>query len=278
MTAAAARVPRPGPRPGAGHAVASERLRALVPPVGAAIVVLLLWEFLLQALGFAEFLLPRPTTIVTAFLQQWPVLQKGIVYTGGEALAGFLVGVSLGVIAAFATARWATAREALMPVAIAASSIPIIAMAPISSAWFGVESPLARIFIVTLMVFFPVMVNTVRGLTSVEAPALELMRSYAAGDVDTFRHVRIPNALPFVFTALRIAATLSVIGAVIGEYFGGPRYSLGIYISSEAYLFRYPNAWAGIVCACLIGTAFFAAVLVLERIAIPWHRADGRDA
>jgi NitT/TauT family transport system permease protein len=278
MTAASARVPQVGPRPGAGHAVVAERLRSLVPPVGAAIVVLLLWEFLLEALGFAEFLLPRPTTIVTAFIQQWPVLQKGIVYTGSEALAGFLVGVSLGVIAAFATARWATAREALMPVAIAASSIPIIAMAPISSAWFGVESPLARIFIVTLMVFFPVMVNTVRGLTSVEPSALELMRSYAAGDVDTFRHVRIPNALPFVFTALRIAATLSVIGAVIGEYFGGPRYSLGIYISSEAYLFRYPNAWAGIVCACVIGTAFFAAVLVLERIAIPWHRADGHDA
>jgi NitT/TauT family transport system permease protein len=273
VTAASVRAPRAGP----GHAVAGERLRALVPPVGAAVVVLLLWEFLLEALGFAEFLLPRPTTIVTAFVEQWPVLQKGILYTGFEALAGLVVGVTLGVIAAFATARWATAREALMPVAIAASSIPIIAMAPISSAWFGVESPLARIFIVTLMVFFPVMVNTVRGLTSVEPSALELMRSYAAGDVDTFRHVRVPNALPFVFTALRVAATLSVIGAVIGEYFGGPRYSLGIYVSSEAYLFRYPNAWAGIVCACLIGTVFFAAVLVLERIAIPWHRADGRD-
>ena len=274
MTAASAPVPRIGP----GHAVAGERLRAWAPPIGAAVVVLVAWEFLLQILGFAEFLLPRPTTILAAFAQQWPVLQKGILYTGFEALAGFVVGVTLGVIAAFATARWATAREALMPVAIAASSIPIIAMAPISSAWFGVESPLARIFIVTLMVFFPVMVNTVRGLTSVEPAALELMRSYAAGDVDTFRHVRIPNALPFVFTALRIAATLSVIGAVIGEYFGGPRYSLGIYISSEAYLFRYPNAWAGIVCACLIGTAFFAAVLVLERIAIPWHRGDGLEA
>ena len=274
MTAAAARVPRPG----SGHGVAAERARALLPPVGAAVVVLLAWEFLLGALGIAQFLLPRPTTILAAFADQWPVLQKGVLYTGFEALAGFVVGVTLGVVAAFATARWATAREALMPVAIAASSIPIIAMAPIASAWFGVESPLARIFIVTLMVFFPVMVNTVRGLTSVEPPALELMRSYAAGDVDTFRHVRVPNALPFVFTALRIAATLSVIGAVIGEYFGGPRYSLGIYISSEAYLFRYPNAWAGIVCACLIGTAFFAAVLVLERIAIPWHRGDGLEA
>ena len=274
MTAAAARVPRPG----SGHAVAAERARALLPPVGTAVVVLLAWEFLLGALGIAQFLLPRPTTILAAFADQWPVLQKGVLYTGFEALAGFVVGVTLGVVAAFATARWATAREALMPVAIAASSIPIIAMAPIASAWFGVESPLARIFIVTLMVFFPVMVNTVRGLTSVEPPALELMRSYAAGDVDTFRHVRVPNALPFVFTALRIAATLSVIGAVIGEYFGGPRYSLGIYISSEAYLFRYPNAWAGIVCACLIGTAFFAAVLVLERIAIPWHRGDGLEA
>jgi NitT/TauT family transport system permease protein len=274
VTAAPARLQRPVP----GHAVASERLRALVPPVGAAVVVLIAWEFVLQALGFAEFLLPRPTTILAAFVDQWPVLEKGILYTGYEALAGLVVGVTLGIVAAFATARWTTAREALMPVAIAASSIPIVAMAPISSAWFGVESPLARIFIITLMVFFPVLVNTVRGLTGIEPSALELMRSYAAGEVDTFRHLRIPNALPFVFTALRIAATLSVIGAVIGEYFGGPRYSLGIYISSEAYLFRYPNAWAGIVCACLIGTAYFAGVLVLERIAIPWHRGDGHEA
>jgi NitT/TauT family transport system permease protein len=100
------------------------------------------------------------------------------------------------------------------------------------------------------------------------------MRSYAAGDVAILRRLRVPNALPYFFTALKIAATLAVIGAVIGEYFGGPRYALGIYISSEAYVFRYPNAWAGIVMACLLGVAFYLAVLVLERLAIPWQTAQ----
>jgi NitT/TauT family transport system permease protein len=136
-----------------------------------------------------------------------------------------------------------------------------------------VESPLARIFIVTLMVFFPVMVNTVRGLTSVEASALELMRSYASTDSQTLRALRIPNALPYWFTALRIATTLSVIGAVVGEFFGGPLYSLGIYITLETGHSRYPTAWAAIVLACMLGIVLYLLVVVIERLALPWLTA-----
>jgi len=252
------------------------RVADVALPLGVFVAVIAVWEVALTALGVRQFLLPRPSVILAAVVDQWAVLQQGLLYTGAEALGGLVAGVGFGVLAAFATSRWATARELLMPIAVAASSIPIIAFAPITSAWFSSQSPLARIAIVTVMVFFPVLVNTVRGLTNVDPAAVELMRSYAAGDLAILRRLRIPNALPYFFTALKIAATLAVIGAVIGEYFGGPRFALGIYISSEAYVFRYPNAWAGILMACLLGIGFYLAVLVLERIAMPWQ-AGKRD-
>ncbi len=250
------------------------RLVDLLPALSVFVAVVLVWEVGLVVLGVKQFLLPRPSVIGGALVSEWQVLARGVVYTGLEALGGLALGVTLGVLAAFATARWATARETLMPLAVAASSVPIIALAPIMSAWFSSDSPAARIAIVTLMVFFPVLINTVRGLTEVDAAALELMDSYAAVPVQVLRKLRIPNALPYFFTGLKIAATLAVIGAVIGEYFGGPRYSLGIYITSEAYVFRYPNAWAAILLACLLGIAFYVAILVLERVLIPWHSSQ----
>jgi NitT/TauT family transport system permease protein len=121
------------------------------------------------------------------------------------------------------------------------------------------------------MTFFPMMINATRGLTTVEPAALELMHSYAASEAQVLRRLRIPNALPYIFTALRVTTTLSVIGAVVGEYFGGPTTALGIYITSEAGLFRYPNAWAAIVLACALGIVFYLGVIALERIVLPWH-------
>jgi NitT/TauT family transport system permease protein len=250
------------------------RLVDLLPPLTVFVAVVLVWEVGLVLLGVKQFLLPRPSAILEALVEEWPVLARGVVYTGLEALGGLALGVTLGIVAAFATARWATARETLMPLAVAASSVPIIALAPIMSAWFSSDSPAARVAIVTIMVFFPVLINTVRGLTDVDPSALELMHSYAAAPVQIVRKVRIPNALPFIFTGLKIAATLAVIGAVIGEYFGGPRYSLGIFITSEAYVFRYPNAWAAILLACLLGIGFYLTILVLERLFMPWHSSQ----
>jgi NitT/TauT family transport system permease protein len=247
------------------------RLRGALPPLVVFIAVILFWEFSLAALGVQQFLLPRPSVILGALIDQQANLSRAVVYTASEALGGLAIGCLLGVAAAFATARWLTAREALLPVAIAANSIPIIAFAPITNIWFGSENPVSRMAIVALMVFFPVMVNTVRGLTQVDPAALELMQACAASDWQILRQVRVPNALPYLFTALKVATTLSVIGAVVGEYFGGPRYALGIYITSEAYVFRYSNAWAAIVIACALGIGFYLVVLAVERVALPWH-------
>ena len=249
-----------------------QRSGSWIPPAVVFVVVLILWEQLFLLLDVKTFLIPRPSVIWTALLSEWPTtLQRGMLYTGTEALMGLLAGVSLGTLLGLATSRWATMRDTLVPLGTGMSTIPIIAFAPITLNWFGFESQLPRITIVALMTFFPVMVNTIRGLTQVEPAALELMDSYAASEGQVLRKVRIPNALPYWFTALKIAVTLSVIGAVVGEFFGGPLYSLGIYVTNQTGSFKYPNAWAAIVIACALGIGLYLIAVLLERLVLRWR-------
>ena len=248
-------------------------VREWLPPVAVFVAVLVLWEVSLLVLGVQSFLLPRPSAIASSLVSEWSTLVRGVAFTGLEAVGGLIIGVILGTLCGFATSRWATAREVLLPVAIGASTIPIIAFAPITLNWFGPESLLPRMTIVAVMVFFPVMVNTIRGLTNVDPGALELMSSYAASDRQTMTKLRGPNALPYWFTALRIATTLAVIGAVVGEFFGGPLYALGIYITLETGHSRYPSAWAAIVLACALGIVLYLIVAALERAIMPWAAA-----
>jgi len=183
--------------------MSGQAVREWLPAVIVFVVVLVVWEVSLLAFGIQSFLIPRPSVIAASLISEWPTLAKGIAFTGTEAVGGLIVGVALGTVGGLATARWATARELLLPVAIGASAIPIIAFAPITLNWFGPESILPRLTIVALMVFFPVMINTIRGLTYVEPAALELLSSYAASERQTMAKLRAPNALPYWFTALR---------------------------------------------------------------------------
>jgi NitT/TauT family transport system permease protein len=248
------------------------RMAGWLPPVGLFVVVMIAWEGASVAFGIQSFLLPRPSIIIGRLVALWPdTLARGLLFTATEAVVGLLIGLILGTVIGLLTARFRTVRETLLPVAIGASTVPIIAFAPITINWFGPESMLPRMTVVAVMVFFPIMVNTIRGLTQVEPAALELMASYAASERQTLTRLRIPNALPYWFTALRIATSLSVIGAVVGEFFGGPLYSIGIYITSQTGIFQYPNAWAAIVLACTMGIVFYIWVVLVERIALPWY-------
>jgi NitT/TauT family transport system permease protein len=250
------------------------RLRGAGLPLLVFVGVLVLWEFSLAALGVQQFLLPRPSVIAGSLAEQGGLLAQAALYTATEVVGGLAIGCTLGIAAALAAARWRAARNALVPIGIAMSSIPIIAMAPITNIWFTSDAAASRMAIVAVLVFFPMLVNTIRGLTEVDPAALELMNACAASEAQILRKVRIPNALPFVFTGLKVATTLGVIGAVVGEYFGGPLAALGVYIQSEAYNFRYNHAWAAIVIACAMGIAFYVAVLVLERVLLPWHASS----
>jgi NitT/TauT family transport system permease protein len=242
-----------------------------LPAIILFVAVLALWEGAVALFAIQRFILPAPSVIGEAFLTNLDRLTHIGWFTTKEALGGFAIGCTAGIVVALATARWTAANEALMPFAIAANSVPIIAFAPILNNWFGVDNPFSKMMIVAVIVFFPMMINTVRGLTSVDPAMIELMRSYAAGEFAILRKVRLPNALPYMFNAFKVAATLSMIGAVVSEYFGGNRSALGVFITQEAAQFRFHNAWAAIIVACVIGLAFYGVVLLTERLLIPWH-------
>lgn len=242
-----------------------------LPTIIVFVLVLVCWELAVRAFDIQQFILPKPTTILATFQERFDELVHIGLFTLKEALGGFVIGCSAGILVALATARWTAARESLMPFAIAANSVPIIAFAPVMNNWFGVTSPVSKMMIVAVITFFPMMINVVRGLASVDPAVLELMRSYAATDLEILFKVRVPNSLPYLFNAFKVCSTLSLIGAVVGEFFGGPRASLGVFITQEAAYFRFASAWAAIIIACALGIAFYLVILLMERIAMPWH-------
>ncbi len=229
------------------------------------------WEAVVKGAHVQRFLLPAPTAIWTAFSSnQGQLWHEGWV-TFQEALGGFALGSAAGIVLAAIVARWDLAGSALMPYAIAANAIPIIAFAPITNAWFNPLTKTAHMVIASVLCFFPVFVNVVRGLRSVKPSQIELMRSYAVGELAVFRLVRVPTALPFLFTALRVASVLAMIGAIVSEYYGGALDTLGANIQQDASLFQFEKAWSEIVIACLLGIGFYLAVALLERVATRWQ-------
>ncbi len=237
------------------------------PALAILVLGLVGWEVAVNLFGIQKFLLPKPSEIITAFWDERSVLWPAGWYTFTEAFWGFVAGVSCGIVAALVLARFRPLGSALMPYFIAASAIPIIAFAPIANAWFGIEKS-SKIFIAALLCFFPVLVNTLRGLRSVRPQQVELMRSYAAGETALFRRVRVPTSLPYLFTSLKVASVLAMIGAIVGEYFGGSQQQLGIQIKNSAALFQFETAWAAILVACILGLAFYMAVSFAELVVI----------
>ena len=256
------------------------RLGYYFPTIAIAVGVILAWEILVLAFDIQQFLLPKPSAIFGEFIHQvnlWlapgerSILFESSGATFWEAFGGFIIGCGGGVLVALITSRWTIVSEATMPFAIAANSVPIIAFAPIMNNWFGITNPASKMAIVAIIVFFPTMINTVRGLTLVDVSQLELMRSYAAPPREILLKLRIPNALPYMFSAFRVASALSLIGAVVAEFFGGPRATLGVYITQEASAFDFAKAWTAIMMASIIGISFYLVVLIAERRFMPWH-------
>ena len=255
----AATAPRGVPVPPARSSRWARRIRFYAPTVLVFVATIALWEVAVRSGATGRIPLPAPTQIVEALAENWAAgrwpLAKAAAATLFEAVGGLIIGTVAGVLVAFATARYATARELLLPLAIGASAVPIIAFAPLMNNWFGVINPLSKMMMVAVLVFFPIVVNVTRGLTQVEPAALELMRSYAASEGTILRVLRIPNALPYFFTGLKVAATLSLIGAIVGEYFGGSSDVLGRVVVQSASALRFDVTWAAILLAAATGIA-----------------------
>ena len=247
------------------------RIRNIAPAAVAFVLVIALWEGATRLFKIKAFILPAPSVIVARFIETSDVVWGAGLNTFIEAFGGLIGGTLLGLTVAFATVRWSSVREGLLPFAVAANSVPIIALAPIANGMFGLANPVGKMAVVAVVVFFPVMINTARGLIEVEANELELMRSYAATPRELMWRVRVPHALPYFFSAMKVTTVLSVIAAIVAEYFGGSLDVLGQYILNKASLSIYPDAWAGILVASIIGVGLYVLVLLAERLVMPWH-------
>ena len=247
------------------------RIRDWVPAVLVFALGIAAWQWLVPALGIQKFLLPRFSAVATTFWNDRSALWSEGWVTFKEALGGFGIGCGLALATALVLARWRPLGSALMPYAVAANAIPIIAFAPITNAWFGALNPASKMAIAAVLCFFPVLINAQRGLTSVRPSSIELMHSYAASELEIFRRVRIPSSLPYVFTGLKVASVLAMIGAIVGDYFGGSSQTLGIQILSATQIFDFETAWAAIMVASILGIAFYAVIAVAERLVLRWH-------
>jgi len=245
------------------------RARDWIPAIVVFVASIVIWQVSIDVFDIQKFLLPKPGAIVRAFWDQRSTLWSAGWVTLKEALGGFAIGGICAIAFAVVLARFCRIAAALMPIAIAANAIPIIAFSPIFNAWFDPLSPTPRMATAAVLCFFPVFVNTLRGLRSVRPAQVELMRSYATGEVEIFRRVRVPTALPFVFAALKVATVLAMIGAIVADYFGTFG-SLGITIKNSVSLFDFETAWAAILTASILGVLMYVAVSAVERMVLKW--------
>jgi NitT/TauT family transport system permease protein len=237
---------------------------------------LALWQLLLSLFKPDGFVLPAPFDIISKLITNWSEVGAGLYNTGFIVVTGLIAGVILGVLAALTVTASRTASEMITPLAVAVNAIPIIALAPIFKAWFGLLSPVSNQLVVTVLVFFPIFVNTARGLTQVDPAQLELMDSFAASRWKVMTGVRIPNALPFFFTAVKLSTSLAVIGAIVAEYFGGRQDALGPIITQNAGLTRYAEAWAAVLAGTALGGVLSLLAVGLERYFVPWDTSADR--
>jgi NitT/TauT family transport system permease protein len=261
---------------GPGRAARAARgVREYLPAVLVAAAGIVLWELVIRVSNMTTFILPAPSAIFGALVENWNgdrfPLWESAKNTIVEAIGGFVIGTTAGVVVAFLASRWSGMRALLLPVAVAANAIPIIAFAPLFNTWFGLLNPLSKMMMAAVLSFFPVMANVTRGLSGVDPSALELMRSYAASEGAILRKVRVPNSLPYFFTAIKLASTLSLIGAIVAEYFGGQGSVLGRMIVQSASALKFDITWAAVSLAAIAGIVFYLVIAFVERLAIPWH-------
>lgn len=245
-------------------------MKALAPIV-VGVAGLATWEIIVGAGHVAPFVLPAPSVIAEQLWVSREVILRTGLASGANALVGLILGSAVAVAAALLAARFSLFHRLTTPMMVVLNALPIIAVAPLLNNMYESTSSLPRRLVVALIVFFPVFHNTLRGLRQVNATHLELMASYAASGSQVARMVRLPGAVPYLCTGLRQAAPLSVIAAVVSEYFGGLQDGLGSRITSAAANTAYPRAWAFVVGACVLGLLFYVITLVIERVVTPWR-------
>ncbi|HKC27698.1 MAG TPA: ABC transporter permease subunit [Jatrophihabitans sp.] len=240
----------------------------LLPPIVFGVLFVAVWQLFVRGANISTFVLPAPSDIWSAAVDARPHIIAAAGHSGLNALIGLLTGVIAGVLLAAIASRLPILGGAITPIVAALAAIPIVALAPLLNNMYSPLSTLPRREVVAISAFVPVFFNVYRGLSQLAPVHRELMESYAASQTAVLRVIRLPNALPYFFTGLRIASSLAVIAAVVSEYFGGLQDGLGSRITSSVGASDYPGAWASVLGAVILGLLFYVAALGLERLVI----------
>ena len=241
--------------------------------IPAAVLILFLlavWEGAAKFWAIPDYILPPPSVIFLALYDNLALLMYHTRFTFTAVIGGLMIACIVATAVALTMDRWRAVKQALYPVLIVSQAVPIFALAPLILIWFG-AGLLPKVLIVALVCFFPLAVNMVEGLNRVDPDAVELMQTMQAGRWMIFRTVSFPATLPYFFSGLKIAATYSVLGAIIGEWLAA-RAGLGIYMLRSMHSFRTSHLFASIVVVVVLSLLFFKLVELIGWLTMPWER------
>jgi len=238
-------------------------------PLISLIIILFLWHFYTKFFAIPDYILPSPYQVLIVFQESGHLLMKHSLVTLQEIILGFTIGAIAGFILAIALVSFRILYKTLYPLLVALQSIPKLALAPLFIIWFGFGI-LPKIIITTLVVLFPVLINTSKGLMTVEPELLDLLKSLQASNPQILLKIRLPSCLPYFFASLKISITLAVVGAIIGEFVGADR-GLGYVIMLSSVNLTTSLMFAALILLGVIGLSLFGAICALERLILPWH-------
>src|SRR3954468_4343571 len=244
-------------------------------PVFFLVFLVVLWDVTIRVFNIPPYQVPKPVDVVTTLWQEWPMLLREAWPTTIATVEGFLLSAVFGIGIAMLIAGSRTVEDYLYPLLVFSQSIPKVAIAPLFVVWFGFGL-LPKVLSAFLLGFFPVVVSAVQGFKSVDPDMLDLARAMEANSLQTFRMVRLPHALPAIFSGLKVCITLAIVGAVVGEFVGSNS-GLGFVLQRSIGNFELPTMFAALLILAILGVVLFWLIEVAERFLVPWHSSQREE-
>jgi ABC-type nitrate/sulfonate/bicarbonate transport system permease component len=245
-------------------------VRSTLPAALLLLALLATWQIYVVVFNVKRFILPPPTEVFASLFTKWAIYQPHAIVTFREAAIGLLLATVVGLILAMLITASSALRMAIYPLVVATQAMPVIAIAPLLIIWFG-YGPTSKILVAALVAFFPIVVSAAAGLASLDDGAVRLMRSFPCSQWHIFSKARLPHALPQIFSGLKVAAVLSVVGAVVGEWVGSNE-GLGYLIIQSNAKLAIVTVFGSVVVLTLMGIALFLIVTLIEWLSLPWNR------
>jgi NitT/TauT family transport system permease protein len=247
----------------------SEHGKNLLGTLGSFALIVVAWDLVVRIFGIKPYLLPSPLAVLNTIIENWQLLGVHTLWTTGAILAGFIAAAVVAIPLAMLIVVSPLLRRLLYPPMVATQAIPKIALAPLFIVWFGF-GVVPKVAVAFLIAFFPVVIDTIVGLRSIDPAMVQLARSMGAPPHRIFLRLRLPNALPMIFGGLKVASALAVVGALTGEFVGADK-GLGYVLVSASGNLNTALLFATLVILSALAMVFFYAVELVERILIPWH-------